>query len=787
MSPERRGRVDARWSRLFGDIQLGKTLSAEEIGRLRRAQIEAVFALTPTLVAANAITAVVFFSLFERADNVRLLGLWLVAVFAALTIWLARWRRAQLQPPGSMASRAEIRRFCLGAAAAGLLWSAPIVATFPQVTHNGQIVLASLAASLVSAGALALATIWEAALAFATAVMAPTVIALLHAQIPVAFEISGLSLAYAVLMSHTVYARAKLFVESHLSTAALREQTEIVGVLLKDFEDNANDFLWETDAQGCLRRVSHRLAELIGVSQAQLEGFAFAALLTTTDYRESEIDGGVAARLAARQPFRDQLFGLSVRGERRVWSVTGKPIVDYAGRFQGFRGVGSDVTDAERIANRDVLTDLPNRSCFQRVAQLRLARRRETGEPSALITLDLDRFKRVNDTLGHPVGDALLRAAANRVAACLDPGDIVSRYGGDEFVVLSRAGGVEDSAALATRLVEALCAPFDIDGFRVMSGASVGIALAPADADSFEELLRKSDLALYRAKSDGRGRFLHYKAALDNAMQARRQLEMDLRNVEHSRQLLLHFQPLVDTGTGLISTCEALVRWRHPTLGQISPQDFISIAEEAGYIGALGQWVLEEACREAAKWPGDTRVAVNVSPIQFRSADLESKIRAALAMSGLHPSRLEIELTESVLIGNREETFQTLQSLRALGVRISLDDFGTGYSSFSYLCSFPFDKIKIDKTFVYEIEKRANSAAVVRSIASLAETLGISLAAEGVETEEQLAWLSSNGCSEVQGYLISRPLPARDMAELLARARGRGVALAAASARLAAG
>ena len=786
MSPRLRGRVDARWSRLFGEIHLGKALSEEEIGRLRRAQIEAVFALTPTLVAANGITAVVFFSLFERADNVRFLGLWLVAVFAALTIWIARWRWAQVLPPKSLASRAEIRRICLYVVVAGLLWSAPMVAIFPQVSPNGQLLLTALAGSLVSAGALALATIWEAALAFAAAVMAPTVIALVCVQGPLAFGICGLSLAYAVLMTHTVYTRAKLFVESHLTTAALREQTQIVGVLLKDFEDNANDFLWETDARGCLRRVSHRLAEHIGAEPEQLEGLPFAELLTPPDYREGDGDGGVAARLAARQPFRDQLVGLSVRAERRVWTVTGKPVIDYAGAFQGFRGVGSDVTDAERIANRDVLTDLPNRSCFQRVAQLRLARQRETLEPSALITLDLDRFKRVNDTLGHPVGDALLRAAAHRVAACLDPGDIVSRYGGDEFVVLSRAGTLESSTALATRLVEALSAPFDINGFRVMSGASVGIALAPADAETFEELLRKSDLALYRAKSDGRGRFLHYKASLDNAMQARRQLEMDLRNVEHSRQLLLHFQPLVDTRTGLICSCEALVRWRHPTLGQISPQDFISIAEEAGYIGALGQWVLEEACREAAKWPGQTRVAVNVSPIQFRSPDLETKVRAALETSGLNPNRLEIELTETVLIGNREETLRTLESLRALGVRIALDDFGTGYSSFSYLCAFPFDKIKIDKTFVYEIEKRANSAAVVRSIASLAETLGIALTAEGVETEAQLAWLSSNGCSEVQGYLISRPLSARDMADLLLRARGRKPPRPAA-ARLAAG
>ncbi|GJE47766.1 putative signaling protein [Methylobacterium tardum] len=412
------------------------------------------------------------------------------------------------------------------------------------------------------------------------------------------------------------------------------------------------------------------------------------------------------------------------------------------------------------LAYSDALTGLPNRAHFHDLLARHAASCGERDQPFAVFILDLDRFKLVNDTLGHGLGDTLLRKAAERLTAALGAQDLVARLGGDEFAVLQAApDGPEAVQALAARIIELIDRPFLIDGQLVNVGASVGAALAPADGREPGTLLRNADLALYKAKADGKGTFRRFDPMLDARVQARRSLEADLRRAITVQEFELHYQPLVDARTGRITAAEALVRWRHPERGLVPPADFIPLAEETGLIGPLGQWVLRTACTQAARWPSHIRVAVNLSPAQFRDLRLAETVKAALTASGLAADRLELEITEGVLLADEERTLATLTRLRAAGVSISMDDFGTGYSSLSYLRRFPFDKIKVDRSFVRQLPGDPESAAIVRAIITMGACLGMTITVEGVETAEQFAFTAASGCDQVQGYHVSRPLP----------------------------
>lgn len=426
------------------------------------------------------------------------------------------------------------------------------------------------------------------------------------------------------------------------------------------------------------------------------------------------------------------------------------------------------VAQIARLAHYDPLTDLPNRVLFQKHLVEALARRARKGDQLAVHFIDLDRFKTVNDTLGHPLGDALLREAAERLRACVREGDTVARLGGDEFAVVQTGlSDMSGATRLAGRVVEAMAAPFDLQGHQVVIGASVGVAAAPSDGEDADELLKKADMALYRAKGDGRGAFHFFERAMDEQLQARRALELDLRRALQAGEFELFYQPLYNLGDERVTGCEALLRWRHPDRGMVSPADFIPLAEEIGLIVPLGEWVLRAACAEAAKWPDYVRLAVNLSPAQFRDRGLVRTVVSALAMSGLPAQRLELEITESVLLQDSAANMTMLHDLKALGVRISMDDFGTGYSSLSYLRSFPFDKIKIDQTFVRDILDDSDAMAIIKAVLDLGASMGIVTTAEGVETLEQLNALRGQGCAEIQGYFISRPAPASEIARLL--------------------
>lgn len=444
----------------------------------------------------------------------------------------------------------------------------------------------------------------------------------------------------------------------------------------------------------------------------------------------------------------------------RAISVTHQPMAG------GWTATYEDVTERRtaeariaHMARYDALTNLPNRVLFHEALEhaLTFARR---GRPLALHCLDLDQFKAVNDTLGHPVGDRLLQVVAQQLQDVVRGADTVARLGGDEFAIVQAALYTpHDATVLASRLVEMLAQPFGIDGHQITIGASVGIAFGPADGTDADELMKNADLALYRAKFEGRGTYRLFHSAMDAEMQERRLLELDLRYALQRGEFELLYQPLIDLHTQATAGFEALLRWRHPVRGTVPPGAFIPLAEEIGAIIPIGEWVLRQACLAAASWPDDLRVSVNLSPVQFKARDLVGTVRAVLQDSGLAPDRLELEITETVMLEDTAATLATLHELRGLGVRIAMDDFGTGYSSLSYLRCFPFDRIKIDQSFVRELGRQRDCDAIVRAVIALGGELGMATTAEGVETPEQLRVLAQAGCSDIQGYLFSRPVP----------------------------
>jgi diguanylate cyclase (GGDEF)-like protein len=428
------------------------------------------------------------------------------------------------------------------------------------------------------------------------------------------------------------------------------------------------------------------------------------------------------------------------------------------------------------LARYDALTGLPNRMFFHDQLEWALANVKRDAH-CALLFVDLDQFKQVNDTLGHPAGDALLCAVAERLREIARDTDFVARFGGDEFVMLQNpVRSADGTVALARRIVDELSRAYDIDGHRVVIGASIGIAIAPQDGSQADILLKNADMALYRAKSEGRGLWRFFEPDMDVQAQARRSLELDLRHAVANDGFELHYQPLVNLKTGRISTCEALLRWSHPERGMISPGEFIPIAEEMGLIVEIGNWALRRACQDCAQWPDNVKVAVNLSPIQFRDGDVVRAVMTALADANLAPHRLEIEITESVLLQDTETTRAILQQLRASDVRIALDDFGTGYSSLSYLHNFPLHKVKIDRSFLFGIGENKRALPLLRNVARLITELGMSVTMEGIETKAQLDLVAEEGTvDEAQGYLFSPAVSSRDMAALLDPATMRAV------------
>ena len=449
----------------------------------------------------------------------------------------------------------------------------------------------------------------------------------------------------------------------------------------------------------------------------------------------------------------------------RVISLVSKPIIG-----GGWLAMHEDITERQcaeervgHMARHDALTDLPNRLLLRERIEHEL-KRVKRGESLAILCLDLDHFKSVNDTLGHPIGDKLLKLVADRLRGCTREPDTIARLGGDEFaIIMTQMQKSNDAVTLSRRIRESIINPYLIEGHQIVTDISIGISISPIDGTEPDELLKNADMALYGAKADGRGTYRFFELEMDARMKERRELEMDLRKALVNKEFELHYQPLVNLQTNEITAFEALLRWNHPTRGMISPADFIPIAEETGLIIPLGEWVLNTACEETANWPDHVKVAVNLSPTQLTNRNLVSVVKKALDDSGMDARRLQLEITETVLLQNTFATLARLHELRKLGAQIALDDFGTGYSSLSYLRSFPFDKIKIDRSFIQDISNGAEPLAIVNAVAGLAKCLNMISTAEGVETQQQLDTVQAIGCTEMQGYLFSRARPAKEI------------------------
>lgn len=525
------------------------------------------------------------------------------------------------------------------------------------------------------------------------------------------------------------------------------------------------------DADGRVTLFNDRYSEITGISPDRLKK---ARLVDVVDHPQSgiQIDDaeGFSAHVVDAAKQGRSLNDVLKRKDGRIVRAITHPVSG-----GGWVVTLDDITDRQKaqaeiahMARHDGLTGLPNRMLFNErlaAALLRLSR----GDRVGVFLIDLDRFKPVNDTMGHSAGDALLKEIAARLSHFVREGDTVARLGGDEFAVIQAGNGltVADATTLAERLLEAVAVPFAINGQDVGVGASIGISFAPEDGSEAESLLRKADIAMYRAKADGRGAYRFFEAGMDAQAHARRIIETELRGALAKGEFELYYQPIHDLGSRWVVAFEALLRWKHPLRGLIMPDQFIAIAEQTGLIRDIGAWVLKNACREAASWSQPVHVAVNLSPVQFRSRGIIATVKSALSESGLAPQRLELEITEATLLQDNETTLGILHELRAMGVLISMDDFGTGYSSLGYLRSFPFDKIKIDRSFVRDIASRADAMAIVRAVTGLGRSLGIPTTAEGVETPEQAEILQTEGCTEVQGFYFNEARPAGEVEQML--------------------
>ncbi|WP_132255812.1 putative bifunctional diguanylate cyclase/phosphodiesterase [Methylobacterium segetis] len=725
---------------------------------------------------AVALTVVGLF--WNAASPTYLVALLLVIGTTSIGAVVAAWRYQGLFAGTPTEAQIERGYRVAGAIALaiGSSWSTMPMVLFPPSDADHRMIVVAIAAGLIS-DAYVLGPILSVALLFAAPVVLGSFIALATSGDGVAASIAVLLAIYATFVLFSVRSMSLLSFQRILDRVRVSDQNQTIGLLLREFEASTSDWLWETDREGCFDHVSRRVAQVVGRPVEQLQGLPFAELLACGD--GGRFGAGAVEMLGFLREgiaFQDLVVELPRAEGTRWWQLSGKPVLDRTGRLAGFRGVGSDVT-ASRIseariaflASYDSLTGLANRALFQDLASAECDRAAEGGGACALLYLDLDGFKVVNDSFGHGAGDQLLRSVAQRLQPFASEGTWIFRLGGDEFAVLHRCRGAAEATLLAGAIIAAVSAPYRIDALAAEIGVSIGIALTPTDALDPGSLLLKADLALYRAKARGKGTFHLFERDLEVSQRTRRELEADLKLALQRREFELHYQPLTALRDGRVVGFEALLRWRSPTRGFVPPAEFIPVAEATGMIVAIGRYALQTACREAARWPAETRIAVNISPIQFRTSEFLRDIAAALEASGLEPGRLEIEITESVFLDKTAITMANLHELRSRGIRIALDDFGTGYSSLSYLAKFPVDKIKIDRSFVRDIDDEGGNLAVIEAILAIAQKLSIAVTAEGVETAEQAQVLRARACNDIQGFLISPARPASEIPDLIAR------------------
>jgi len=745
-------------------------------GRLRSLQFAGLARLTVPRLLAHGLSALLMMQVLH-ANVATALGVgWLCLLGATVAVTAVLDRRLCPADQHRVGVR-EIHLQAFGSAALALVWALPILVfgSWLGKTEIG-VIWAILAVQMAAMG-FAFAAVPLGAQTFVAILGFAGISAFLgHGEVTAAAGAACLQVFVAVGALET----ARNFLEGKVYEASLQDKTEVVSLLLREFEEGAADWLWQVDATRRVRSVSPRFAFALGEELEDVEGKPLIQLVAgeswDTGFFHSSLHD-LAERMKRRESFSNLMVRVTFKGLHRWWELSASPRVDENGAFVGFRGVGSDVTERREsedqiayLARFDTLTGLPNRLQLTEALDAAMRRADQFRGRCAFLMIDLDRFKAVNDTLGHLVGDKLLELVAERLGTFVGDAGLSGRLGGDEFAVVLRQGADSETIhAVAQRIISGLSQPYMVDHHTLYIGASVGSAIGPRDGATVETLMRNADLALYRAKDDGGGSHFCYEPSLHTEAEERRQLELALRHALERDEFSLVYQPVVDATTGVVLSFEALARWNSAEHGSVSPVKFIPVAEDARLIVPIGEWVLRTACKEASRWPEAIKIAVNVSGEQLLEANFCDTVVAALADSGLPPHRLEVEVTESVFLRDGTVALETLKRIIALGCGVALDDFGTGYSSLGYLRKIRFSTIKVDRSFVQGAARfNPESVAIVRAVVAMADSLEMSTTAEGVETEEELAMVRQLGCRKIQGYLFGRPMPAANAYDLVA-------------------
>ncbi|MCB1417907.1 MAG: EAL domain-containing protein [Notoacmeibacter sp.] len=760
---------------LFSDYVHKATDNPQFVARIRQEQADDLARMIPPMAMASATGALMTTFVMMAPGRVLDLLLWFGA-FLALSVYVRGGRTVRKTFGIKREKRTAHQRLALLSVqimCAGALWCVAPILFYPGSSPEQQMIMTLVVAGVMGTGAIAMKAMPNLAGAFSALVSIGLIIG-------VGMESASVSLAAVLLVAfyftsvmHSVNETGRIFVDRLVKQFEIEKSKELFTMLFRDFEDSTSDWMWEINHDMSISHVSPQFFKDERTRGFPLHGRSIRYTLKDPNVPEhkranARMPRALTEALAHRRPFRDVVAAVMIGNKWRYWKISGRPVYAPDGSFQGMRGACSDITESHSASNRleflamhDALTGLPNRENFGGVLNHALETYRRSGTGFALMAMDLDKFKMVNDTLGHQAGDEVLACVARRLERFTGETVTVSRFGGDEFCLLVVGEGAERRArVMAGSILDAIAVPMEITSGKVEIGCSIGVALAPGDGVNQEALHRNADLALYRAKGEARSAFRFFEPAMDAVARKQQELEYELRSALRKNEFELYFQPLADARTGKIVCHETLLRWNSEKFGRVPPDEFIRIAEKSGLIEEIGEWVIRHACMEAAKWPDGCRVAVNLSPRQMEGFRILDVVASALSDSRLIPSRLELEVTESVLETDPEHAAGLLRSIRALGSRISLDDFGTGYSSLSYLVRFPIDKLKIDRSFVQGAESSTQNLAIIRAIVSLARTMNVKITAEGVETAEQAAMLRDEGIDELQGYLISRPRPA---------------------------
>ncbi len=725
----------------------------------------------------NILGFLLVFAAAQPTVHWAVLGVWTVALVVALTH--AAWLDSRLFDADQRHFPVEeMRRHAGSSIFKGTVWGAGLIVLGVTRSTDALLLGWAVVSMLIVGSSVSRFGAPLSSIAFSLVVGAAGVIAALASF---QFLLIPVIIATVMLASLGVVEGARVALSARLTEAAMQEKSEVVSMLLREFEEGQADWLWQIDTHRRLRGVSPRLAYALGREYAEVEGQSFLQLIAGEGWKTGQFPQSLhelADRLKRKENFSNLLVKVNIRGDHRWWELSGTPIMDETGVYQGFRGVGSDVTEqresSEKIAylaRYDTLTSLPNRLMLNESLGEALRYAEQWRTRCAFLMIDLDRFKAINDSLGHLVGDEMLAEVAGRLKELMREGELCGRLGGDEFgIVIRDASDKFRIEQLAQSVISELSEPYMIANQVLYVGASVGSALGPRDGRTVEELHRNADLALYRAKDEGGGTHCDYEPAFYAEAEEKRQLEFSLRTALEKNELSLHYQPVVDANDEHVVSFEALLRWNSEEHGFVSPAKFIPMAEDTRLIVPIGTWVMQEACREAATWPDPIKVNVNVSPEQLLEPDFAASVVRALSHSGLDPHRLEIEVTESIFLRDASVARGALEQCMALGCQVALDDFGTGYSSLGYLRKLRFSTIKVDRSFVQGAAQNCpESLAIVRAVVAMADSLGMTTTAEGVETEEEAEMIRRLGCTKIQGYHFGRPMPAVEARKIFAR------------------